>query len=184
MISVVLAAALAGQSKVEISGKAVWNDKPARDALVWLEGGSEETKPLAQFNVRQKDKKFVPRIAAIPAGTKVNFPNEDTILHNVFAEYNAKKFDLGLFPKGRSKEVTFDKPGLVAVLCNIHPEMNCYLMVVDSNHYTKTDKNGAFTLAGIKPGKYTLKAWHESRATASINVSADKTQTITVTMKR
>jgi hypothetical protein len=184
MISVLLAAMIAGQSKVEISGSATWNNKPAGDAVVWLEGGSDDIKPLGSFNVRQKNKEFIPHIGVVPAGTKVSFPNEDTILHNVFAEYNAKKFDLGLFPKGRSKDVTFDKQGLVAVLCNIHPEMSCYLMVVESNYYTKTDKKGAFKLTGVKPGKYTLHVWHESRATGAVTFSADKTQSVTVALKR
>lgn len=184
MIAVLFASMIMAPPRVQVSGIVSWNGKPARDAVVWLEGGGEKIAPLKKLEIRQKDKKFDPHISVVSSGTKVGFPNEDQILHNVFAEYNAKKFDLGLFPKGRSKEVTFDKSGLVAVLCNIHSEMSCFIMVVDSNHFTKTNSKGEFLLKDIPTGEYVLKSWHESRATAKKSIGAAKSLEVSVNLAR
>jgi hypothetical protein len=103
----------------------------------------------------------------VPAGSTVGFPNRDDIFHNVFAEYNAKKFDLGMYPKGQTRSVVFDKSGIVSVLCNVHSSMSAYVVVVDSGHYGKTDGHGSLTLTGVPTGNYEVQAWHESGAKAS-----------------
>lgn len=73
--------------------------------------------------VVQKDKKFGTKNLAVKVGDSVSFKNEDGFSHNVFSLSDAKTFDLGSYPQGQSKKVTFDKPGSVEVECAIHPEM-------------------------------------------------------------
>lgn len=92
----------------------------------------------------------------------MSFPNNDTILHNVYAQFEAKRFDLGLYPKGQSKSQVFDKPGVVSVRCNIHSQMSAYIVVVETPYYAVTDDKGRFHLSGIAPGTYQLHLWHES----------------------
>ncbi len=135
----------------------------ARDAVIMLEGGPKSS-PLAKAMVDQRDKAFVPHVTVVTQGTTVEFPNNDTVFHNVFAYFNAKKFDLGVYPRGASKRQTFDKPGVVALLCNVHSEMSAYIVVVDTPYTAITDSRGHFLLRGVPPGTYTLHVWHESGA--------------------
>jgi len=146
----------------------------ASNAVVFLEGGAR-SHPLPKAMVDQHDHRFVPHISVVTVGTQVQFPNHDTIYHNVFADYNAKRFDLGMYPRGSSKRETFDKPGVVALMCSIHPDMSAFIMVVDTPYYTIADANGRFSLHGVPAGSYTLRVWHESGQIESepINVSGD-----------
>jgi plastocyanin len=146
-----------------VAGRVTDGKNALEDVAVWLEG-RVESKPT-KAKIDQKDLRFVPRILVVPKGSTVSFPNNDTVFHNVFAQFEAKTFDLGMYPRGQSKSVTFDKPGIVSVLCNIHAEMSAYIVVVDSPYYVKSDKKGTFTLKAA-PGQYTLRAWHESGKTA------------------
>lgn len=75
------------------------------------------------FEVTQKDKKFSQKVLAVKVGDTVSFKNEDPFSHNVFSLSDAKTFDLGSYPQGQAKKVTFDKPGTVEVECAIHPDM-------------------------------------------------------------
>jgi plastocyanin len=83
----------------------------------------------ASLEVLQQDKKFSPTKLKIKAGDTVNFKNEDAFFHNVFSLSDVQTFDLGSYPKGQSKPVTFDKPGTIEVECSIHPEMKLIIEV-------------------------------------------------------
>lgn len=176
-----LANALIGAATV--TGVVSDSSGPVASAAVWLEGGAK-AQPV-HASVVQKGKKFSPHILIVPVGSSVDFPNRDDIFHNVFAEYNAKKFDLGMFPKGQSKSVVFDKPGTVSVLCNVHSEMSAYILVVDSDRFGVTDKAGRFSLAGVSPGKYKVHAWHETRRTAVREIKVGATnESLQLTISR
>lgn len=109
--------------------------------------------------VLQRGKAFVPRVLAVAAGSSVVFRNEDPINHNVFSL--SPHFDTGLYGAGGEKEETFDKPGVVQLLCNIHSSMIGYVVVVDTPYYTQADASGAFSLK-VPPGEYDVEAWHEN----------------------
>ncbi len=158
MITTLIAATLLSQNTV-LSGTVSDGKKSLDDVAVWLEGGAKSSPITAKID--QKDMRFVPRILVVPKGSTINFPNGDAVYHNVFAEFEAKTFDLGMYPKGQSRSVTFQRPGIVSVLCNIHAEMSAYIVVVDSPHYAKSGKGGKFKFSA-PPGQYTLRAWHES----------------------
>jgi plastocyanin len=80
------------------------------------------------FEVLQKDKKFSQKSLTVKVGDTVSFRNEDPFMHNILSLSDTKTFDLGSYPQGQSRSVTFDKPGTVEVECAIHPEMK---MVVE-----------------------------------------------------
>lgn len=75
------------------------------------------------YEILQKDKKFSQTTLKVKVGDVVNFKNEDPFSHNIFSLSDIKTFDLGSYPKGQSKSVTFDKPGTVEIECAIHPDM-------------------------------------------------------------
>ena len=110
----------------------------------------------------QKDKMFVPAVLAVGVGTEVDFPNLDPFFHNVFSYSKPKQFDLGRYPNGKSETVTFDKPGIVKVFCEIHFAMRAYVHVLETPYFATSDDKGNFVIKNIQPGKYTLNVWQEN----------------------
>lgn len=111
----------------------------------------------------------------LPVGSSVTFPNSDTLHHNVYFTFNEKVVDLGTYARGQSKTYKFDKPGLARMLCRIHSEMSAFILVVETNHYDVSAKNGTYKIEKVPPGTYTLKAWHESGAVATHKVEVPAT---------
>jgi hypothetical protein len=115
----------------------------------------------------QKDLTFVPSLLPVQAGTKVEFPNLDDTYHNIFSYSAAKRFDLGRY-RADEKPVpsqVFDTPGLVTLHCDIHEHMRALILVLATPYFTMTDPDGRFRLGGLPAGRYTLKAWIDSRTT-------------------
>jgi plastocyanin len=108
----------------------------------------------------QRQQAFSERVLSCVVGTVVDFPNQDPIFHNVFSVSPVKRFDLGKYPKGHSKQVRFDKPGLVQVFCDIHPSMACFILVLPNRAFARPDDSGAYALPRLPAGTYTLKLWH------------------------
>ena len=124
--------------------------------------------------VLQHGKAFVPRVLAVALGSAVVFRNDDPINHNVFSL--SPHFDTGLYGAGGEKEETFDKPGVVQLLCNIHSSMVGYVVVVDTPYFAQADAAGAFSIKGVAPGEYDVEAWHENAsqpARQKLTVSKD-----------
>ena len=145
----------------------------ASNAVVWLEGAHH---PDAAANptrgqMKSDQKKFRPRVVAVPKSATVDFPNVDPIYHNVFSVSGANRFDLGLYRSGASKAQQFVEPGLVRVYCNIHPQMVGFVMVVDSDFVAVTGPDGKFHFDGVPAGAYTLKVWHEESGETSTPVT-------------
>jgi plastocyanin len=137
----------------------------AGGTVVWLkrrDGATPQPRPSRGKTISQKGKKFIPRVLAVPVGTTVYFRNDDEVYHNVFSLSHPNEFDLGLYQKGISRNKTFNTAGPVDLLCNIHSSMSAYIYVVDSPYYAQADRRGNFAIRGVPPGKYTLRAWHET----------------------
>ena len=130
------------------------------DVVVYVEGVKARPRP-GHATVTMKGKAFTPRVLAVGVGTTVDFPNEDPIFHNVFSVSGDNRFDLELYKRPRSGSWTFQHPGIARVYCNIHPQMSAVVLVRDNPFFTKAAPDGTFTLEGLPPGRYVLKAWHE-----------------------
>jgi plastocyanin len=111
--------------------------------------------------IEQRDRQFAPRVMMVPVGSTVAFPNFDPVFHNVFSVSPTKPFDLGIYKNGESREVTFEKEGILRIGCNLHANMQAYLVVVAAPHYVVTDDKGHFRFAHLAPGKYKVRAWSE-----------------------
>jgi plastocyanin len=153
-----------------VSGIVTDHGKPVSQAVVWLDGPVHVDPEVAV--VDQRKRAFIPHIQVVPVGSRVDFPNNDDVFHNVFAEFQAKRFDLGMYPRGTKKSVTFDKPGIVSIRCNIHANMSAFMVVVNTPYYAITNSQGKFTMKGVSPRHYTLHAWAESGKTSKIPVDA------------
>ncbi len=136
--------------------------RDARNIVVYLEkveGVFEppEEKPV----VDQKNLIFIPHILPVLKGTTVQFSNSDSVQHNVFSPSKSNKFNLGTYGAGIVRDVTFDKTGAVALLCNVHAEMSAFVVVLQNPYFALTDPEGIFTIKDVPPGTYTLKTWHQ-----------------------
>jgi hypothetical protein len=123
--------------------------------------GAFELPEPGRASMDQRNQTFVPHVLAITVGTTVDFPNSDMTFHNVFSLSKTRAFDLGRYSRGKSKAVRFDRPGVVQVFCDIHSHMSAYILVFAHRYFAVTDQAGAFTIAGVPPGSYTLAVWHE-----------------------
>ena len=142
-------------------------------AVVYVEGApAAKTKSLPTKQVSQKDMNFVPTLLAVQTGTTVEFPNEDDTYHNIFSYSPAKRFDLGRYrPDERPiPSVVFDHAGLVTLRCDIHDHMRGLILVLDTPHFVTTDADGGYRLGGLPAGKYTIKAWIDSKTTREQSV--------------
>ena len=121
--------------------------------------------PSQQPVMDQKGLMFQPHILAVQQGTTVEFLNSDSVAHNVFwiSIGGNKKLghNLGTWPKGEKRPFKFDNPGAVPLLCNVHPEMEGYLIVSPTPYFAETDDSGNYKLKDVPDGSYTLVVWHE-----------------------
>lgn len=129
--------------------------------MMWPAGGKAPKRTPKYRVIEQRNKTFAPHLMAVPVGSTVAFPNFDSIYHNVFSLSQPQRFDLGMYKSGDMREMTFDKPGIIRVGCNIHANMAAYLVVVDAPNYVVAEQNGAFSFRSLKPGKYKVRAWSE-----------------------
>lgn len=135
-----------------------------RTSVVYLESaprGAFEVPPPGRAALDQRDETFVPHVLAVTVGTTVSFPNSDRVYHNVFSLSKTKRFDLGRYPRGASRSVRFDQPGVVRVFCEIHSHMSAFVLVFAHRYFATTDAAGRYRIDGVPPGRYTLAVWNE-----------------------
>ncbi len=167
-------AASAGTISGQVSGV-------AGPSVVYVDTISGKTFPASTQHpvIDQKGLLFQPHVTVVQVGTTVDFLNSDSVAHNVFwtSIGGNKKLghNLGTWPKGERKSFKFDTPGAVPILCNVHPEMSAYLMVVPTPYFATSDQAGNYKIENVPDGSYTLTAWHEGAKNQSkpVAVSGD-----------
>jgi plastocyanin len=170
-----------------ISGRVEVLDKQgqARDldaTLVWLEGSGLGGAPPRRVDVLTENKEFLPSMTLVPVGSTVAFPNHDAFDHNVFSSSGPKVFDLGLYGSKDVRSVTFDKPGVARLYCNVHAKMRAHVLVHTTPFASRADKGGRFTFTGVPPGTWVVKAWHERGGERSVNLAVPATEPVTITL--
>lgn len=176
------AAASAGDIEGKVSGM-------KGHSVVYVDAIAGKTFPAPSNHpvMDQKGLVFSPHIMAVQQGTTVDFLNSDTVQHNVFwtAIGNDKKagHNLGTWPKGEKRSFTFDKAGVVPLLCNVHPDMGAFIVVSPTPYFAETDDAGNYKIKDVPDGSYTIVAWHEGAKNQSkpVTVSGGAKADFTVT---
>jgi plastocyanin len=168
-----LTTAAGGLASFDLAGTARVGERPEPNAVVWLEASAAPVRETRPVVLDQRNLTFSPHVLAIRAGTTVQFPNRDRVFHNVFSFHDGKRFDLGMYPVGAVKNVTFEQPGLSRIFCNIHPNMAAYVMAVDSGYFAVSDLSGHFLIEAVPSGTYAYHAWHPGGTTLSGSATVD-----------
>ena len=176
----------------EIKGKvSVQGIKSAENIAVYVDAIPDKKFDPSKDHVvvDQRKMAFIPHVVAVQQGATVEFLNSDPVGHNVYwpsISGNKKlSHNLGTWPKGEKKPFQFNDLGTASLLCNVHPEMSGYVVVVATPYFAVTDKDGNFEIKNIPAGKYTLKTWSEDGkpSTQAVDVSA-ATATVELTVKK
>jgi plastocyanin len=151
-------------------------------AVVYIETvkGGEFSPPEKRARLDQQDMMFRPLVLPILVGTTVDFPNNDDLFHNVFSYSRPAEFDLGRYPKGSSKSVTFRNPGVVSVYCDIHAYMYATILVLDNPFFAVPEESGDFSISGVPPGTYRLGFWYGKTRVDSKTVNVREGETAVV----
>ena len=153
--------------KVEVHGHlAIEGDPRVKNvpAVLWLDALDGQPPPFpahGRYTLLQKNREFSPHLLVIPVGSDVTFPNGDTFFHNVFSLFDGKRFDLGLYEAGSSKDVRFTREGVSYIFCNIHPEMSAVVVALQTPLYAIANAVGGFAIADVPPGDYEVHLWVE-----------------------
>jgi plastocyanin len=153
-----IGAAEAGDLKAQVKDQ---KGAPVEDAVVVAipRAASGPPRPTRE-TIDQVDKEFVPYVKALPVGSSISFPNKDNIRHHVYSFSPAKTFELPLYVGTPANPVVFDRPGVVAIGCNIHDWMIAHIYVSESPYLGTTGKQGTLTLENLPAGTYTVRVWH------------------------
>jgi len=188
LVASVSAAVPAATVRGRVTIQGVSDRRPAdpSGAVVYLDdlpAGTGAPAP-GRFTIETKGKRFLPQVVAVPVGSRVAFPNSDTILHNVFSASGGNAFDLGLYGKGEAKEAVFREPGLVRVYCNVHEKMVAFVVVCPSKYFARVRDDGSFEIPDAPAGRYDVKVWDErgGMQSSSVEVGAADTLDVAFTM--
>lgn len=155
------------QGMVRVAGR------PRAEAVVWLDAPQAHPASPGKAVLSQRNLTFEPHVLAVRTGTIVDLPNDDRVFHNVFSFHDGNRFDLGLYPVGTSKQLTFDRPGLSRIFCNIHPGMAAYVLAVETPFFALSNSEGRFSIPAVPPGSYVYHAWRAGGKPLSGSVTID-----------
>ena len=166
LIATVPVAALAITVKGQVNVKGGTKKSNSFPTVVWLTpmSGPSVAVPKGQhlsYQLVQQNKQFHPRLLIVPVGAKVEFPNRDPFFHNVFSLFDGKRFDLGLYEAGSTRSISFNRPGISYLFCNIHPEMSAVIIALKTPYYGVSSPSGEILIPDVPPGRYRMEVWRE-----------------------
>jgi plastocyanin len=179
-LSIIVALAVLGSTSLTLGGNITGKVKAkgaknGANAVIYIDKVKGKTfdAPKEHARMDQKDLTFKPHVLPVLVGTTVDFMNSDDVLHNVYSpDQCTGKFNLGSWPKGQMKSFTFKEPGCTpTLLCNVHPEMEGFVVVCETPWYGVSSEDGSFKIKDVPPGKYTLKIWHEKLKGKDVEVT-------------
>ncbi len=156
-------------------------------SLVPLDAAAPAVPATAEVEIVQQGQEFSAYVTVVQAGTKIVFPNHDTVQHHIYSLSKPKKFELPLYNPGKAESIVIETPGLVTVGCNIHDWMITHLVVVPTPWFAKSGAQGLVKISA-PTGRYRLELWHPRSAPIAgkeiiLSDSAATAETVTLTLK-
>ncbi len=163
-------------ARVTLVGSKKSRPKDAGNVVLWLTPTEGTVLPPAQVSqstakprLTQHNKSFEPHVLVVHVGQLVEFPNRDPFFHNVFSLFDGKRFDLGLYEAGSTRDVLFDKPGISYIFCNIHAEMSAVVIALTTPFYGISNRQGEVVIPNVPAGHYLLHTWYETALPETLN---------------
>ena len=141
-------------------------------AVIWLKPTQPQPAVAiapGKFALAQRNKMFSPHLLVVPVGSSVAFPNDDPFFHNVFSLFEGKRFDLGLYEAGSTRNVVFSREGVSYIFCNIHSEMSAVVIALTTPFYSVADSQGQFHIDPVHDGDYELHVWVEGQHQSALD---------------
>jgi hypothetical protein len=183
--------------RVSIDQRVCGTDAPDEAVLVDAAGhlanavviltGVKAQGPAPEPLIMNEKCRFGPRVQIARPYAQVRTSSRDPVLHTTNAQQNdtgRTLFNVALPAPG----ITIARPiagaGIVRVGCNTHTWMRGWLIVTDEMAAV-TGADGRFTLAGVPPGTYELRVWHEAvKAPAQqVAVGPSRTTDVAIVMR-
>ena len=176
--------ALAGTLNVQAN---LANREPFAGAIVTVRGEASHA-PVAPVSaiLDQINLAFVPDILVIPVGSTVEFPNSDSVSHQIYSFSPTKRFQLPLYHGKPYPPVHFDEAGIVTLGCNIHDKMVGYILVTDATFFGRTDARGVWSVPDLPRGTYHVSLWHPllrepaAALDRAVSITGDEAENLTV----
>lgn len=171
----------AARSQAPVSGQVSIQERPGEqtedlgNTVIYLDSPTLKNKPKAiDEHFALQGRNFSPHVRIVPAGSKIEFANQDPFSHNVFSKATQGPFDTDVFGRDKKKTATVKEAGVYPLYCNVHPRMTGFVIAVNTPYYAQAGNDGRFTIGGVPTGTYTLHVWHErgGEQTATITVPA------------
>ena len=151
---------------------------PKGGGVVYLEDAPKQPGVATSATIDVHNKEFSPFISVITTGGTVTFGNKDALTHHVFSP-DVQDWDTGYLRKNDNAGRVFESSGAIALLCNIHPEMIGYLLVIPSTYFGKLGADGKFVIANVPPGTFRVTAWAPRMPTATQAVTVGPSGSVT-----
>lgn len=160
-------------ARVQVEGEKTPVSDQMQNVVVWLSPVDPRTPmrpfPAGRLRLTQHHKSFEPHLLVAPVGAVVEFPNRDPFFHNVFSLFEGKRFDLGLYEAGTTRNVSFDRPGVSYIFCNIHAEMSAVVIALDTPYFGISNRSGEVIIPKVPVGRYMMKVWYEAALPATLD---------------
>ncbi|MEK6729449.1 MAG: hypothetical protein AABY76_05430 [Planctomycetota bacterium] len=151
--------------------------KYLQNTIVYVESVPNTVEPPKEHVVMdQKNMTFVPHVLPVIKGTTVDFLNSDMVQHNIYSpDAVADNVNLGTWLQGEFRPFTFNKLGVATLRCNVHVDMEAYILILQNPCFTKVNNDGSFSISNVPEGAYIVKLWNErykaedQKATVSAN---------------
>jgi plastocyanin len=160
-------------ARVQVVGEKTPSSSHMQNVVVWLSPADSHTParpfPAGRLRLTQHHKSFEPHLLVVPVGAVVEFPNRDPFFHNVFSLFEGKRFDLGLYEAGTTRNVSFDRPGVSYIFCNIHAEMSAVVIALDTPYFGISNRSGEIVIPKVPTGRYTMRVWYEAALPATLD---------------
>lgn len=154
-------------------------EKLKNQVVIWITDYEGEFEvPDKKPTLMQGGGQFHPPLLVIVAGQTVDMPNNDLTTHNVYSKSKPKQFDLGMYPKGESKSVTFESPGLVKLKCSMHRSMRAKIMVLPNLFFDTVGAGKPYRISKIPAGEYTVSAWRDGFEMQKETVTVEEKGTV------
>jgi len=133
---------------------------PLSGVIVMSETAGDSKEGPGEYRMVQKNRAFDPHVLVVRQGAEVNFPNEDNTQHHVYSFSKPKPFNIELYSGQPEAPIVFDRPGIVELGCNIHDQMQAFVVVSESARTRQSDAEGRVPLDDAFTRLTELQVWH------------------------